>query len=339
MLKIKLLSCLLIVFMLSCFAFGFTSSSIDFDGIMSETDWRNIEPEVIVSLSGESNCDVYFATVCVLTEESSNRLIFGFKVKVPGFAEDSANHGVAVRINNDEFVYITPDTVSEYDYDKYHFESVVNATSQTDFTAEIAVGVKYGLFTVDNIEVRVMDSDGEPSNVYTLNVGEIITQPQTVVQEPQFEAVEVIVPAESPTTQKQTTTKKTTTKATTTKKPTTQKETTTKKTTVADEELDLQPTTKKQKDTTNKSTIKTEDTTSNYIVEESTDIVETNQTTSFPYWYETTRRISDSEETTVLTVNQLKLQKGLSYAAVAALILLALGICVVINLKHDKEHK
>lgn len=326
--------------MLSCFAFGFTSSSIDFDGIMSETDWRNIEPEVIVSLSGESNCDAYFATVCVLTEESSNRLIFGFKVKVPGFAEDSANYGVAVSINNDEFVYITPDTVSEYDYDKYHFEGVVNATSQTDFTAEIAVGVKYGLFTVDNIEVRVMDSDGEPSNVYTLNVGEIITQPQTVVQEPQFEAVEVIVPAESPTTQKQTTTKKTTTtKATTTKKPTTQKATTTKKTMAADEELDLQPTTKKQKDTTNKSTIKTEDTTSNYIVEESVDIVETNQTTSFPYWYETTRRISDSEETTVLTVNQLKLQKGLSYAAVAALILLALGICVVINLKHDKEHK
>ncbi len=307
---------------------------------MSENDWRNIEPEVIVTLSGESNCDVYFATVSVLAEESSNRLLFGFKVKVPGFVEDSANYGVAVRINNDEFVYITPDTVSEYNSDKYYFEGVVCATSQTDFTAEIAAGIKYGLFTVDNIEVRVFDSDGEPSNVYTLNVGEIITQAETAIQTTQLDAAEQIVPAQNPTTQKQTTAKKTTTKkVTTTKKPTTQKTTTTKKTTAAEEEQDLQPTTKKTKTTKYKTVRTTQITTTDYITYDSTGIVETNQTTSFPYWYETTRRIPEGEETTVLTVNQLKIQKGFSYAAVAALILLALGICVVINLKHDKDNK
>ncbi len=45
------------------------------------------------------------------------------------------------------------------------------------------------------------------------------------------------------------------------------------------------------------------------------------------------------EETTVLTVRQVKMQKGFTYAAVTALILLALGICVVVNLVHDKDKK
>ncbi len=45
------------------------------------------------------------------------------------------------------------------------------------------------------------------------------------------------------------------------------------------------------------------------------------------------------EETTVLTVRQVKMQKGFTYAAVTALILLALGICVAVNLAHDKDKK
>lgn len=43
------------------------------------------------------------------------------------------------------------------------------------------------------------------------------------------------------------------------------------------------------------------------------------------------------EETTVMTVKQVKMQKGFTYAAVALLLILALGICVAINLARDKE--
>jgi len=324
--------------MLSGFCFCFTASAITLDGIMSESDWRNFEPEVIVSLSGESNCDAYFATVSVLTEESSNRLFFGFKVKVPEFSEESSDYGVAVRINNDDFVYITPAAVTEYNNDKYNVEGTVQATSQTDFTAEIAVGVKYGLSTVDNIEVRVVDSDGEPSNIYALDVNEIIPEPETTIDSPEFIQVPNYITSKKTTTEKQTTAKKTTTKKLTTKKYTTKKSTTTKKTTAVEEEIELQPTTQKKKTTIPKSTKPTQKTTEIYL-NENTEFIESYQTTSFPYWLETTRRIPEGEETTVLTVRQLKMQKGFSYAAVAALILLALGICVVINLKHDKDNK
>lgn len=335
-LKIKFLSCFLTVAILSVFCFGFTASSIDLDGILSETDWRDAEPEVIVSLSGESNCDAYFATVSLLTEESSNRLFFGFKVKVPEISEGSVNYGVAVRINSDEFVTITPDTVSQYDNDKYSFEGVVLATSQTDFTAEVAVGVKYGLFTVQNIEVRVIDSDGEPSNVYALNVDKIVSEPETTTT---YVFEQIVVPddttAKKTATTKQTTAKITTTKITTTKKTTTKKETTKKTTAAVEEVYDFNPieqTTKKPNKITR---IQGEV----HTFDERTDVIESAQTTSFPYWLETTRQIPEGVETTVLTVSQLKMQKGFSYAAVAALILLALGICVVINLKRDKENK
>jgi len=43
------------------------------------------------------------------------------------------------------------------------------------------------------------------------------------------------------------------------------------------------------------------------------------------------------EETTVLTVRQMKFQKEFTYAAVTALIILALGICVAVNLARDKK--
>lgn len=43
------------------------------------------------------------------------------------------------------------------------------------------------------------------------------------------------------------------------------------------------------------------------------------------------------EETTVMTVKQVKIQKGFTYAAVTVLIILALGICVAVNLARDKE--
>ncbi len=319
--------------MLSGFCFCMTASSIDLDGILSETDWRNKEPEVIVSLSGESNCDAYFATVSVLTEESSNRLFFGFKVKVPEFREESVNYGVAVRINDDEFVYLTPAAVSNYNNDKYSFEGTVRATSQTDFTAEVAVGVKYGLFTVENIEVRVVDADGEPSNVYTLNVNEIISEPETVIDSPELIQPPDYTTAKNPTTEKQTTAKKTTT----TQENTTKKSTSTKKTTVAPEgENELQPTTQKTNITTKKTIKFTTKPTDISVPSESTEIAESYQI-SFPYWLETTCHIPEGAETTVLTVRQLKMQKGFSYAAVAALILLALGICLVINIKHDKD--
>lgn len=302
---------------------------------MSETDWRNIEPEVIVSLSDESNCDAYFATVALLKDESSNRLFFGFKVKVPEFREDSAVYGVAVRINDDEFVYLTPEAVSDYDNDKYSFEGTVQATSMTDFTAEVAVGVKYGLYTVENIEVRVVDSDGEPSNVYTLKIDEIISEPETIADYREIIQLPDYTTAKKTATEKQTTANKTTT----TKEYTTKKPTITKKTTDPYEEFELPATTKKKKATTQKSTKTTTMPIEVYTPSESIASAESDQTTSFPYWLETTRRIPDDVETTVMTVRHLKIQKAFSYAAVAALILLALGICLVINIKHDKDKK
>lgn len=335
MLKVKILSCFLIIIMLFGYCFGFSASAISLDGIMGESDWRDVEPEVIVTLSGESNCDAYFATVSVLTEDSSNRLFFGFKVKVPELFEDSTAYGVAVKINSDEFVYITPDNITDYDIDKYSYEGVVHAASQTDFSAEIAVGVKYGLFTVDNIEVRVIDAEGEPSNVYVLDVDKIIPEPETTTDFYEPVGMDRVDTTKKTTTEKQTTAKKTTTKKETTKKATTKKSTTQKKTTVVTEaEYDLLTTTKKAKSTTDK-TVKT---TRSTTVAESIDVVESVQTTSYPYWSDTAHRIPEGEETTILTTRQLKMQKGFSYAAVAALILLALGICVVINLKHDKDN-
>ena len=44
-----------------------------------------------------------------------------------------------------------------------------------------------------------------------------------------------------------------------------------------------------------------------------------------------------NEETTVLTVSEVKLYKNINYTVVCVLIVTALGICVAVNLSRDKE--
>ncbi len=94
-------------------------------------------------------------------------------------------------------------------------------------------------------------------------------------------------------------------------------------------------TTKKRKSTTKKTSDKNKSTTNK------TDMSETADMQNDPYaeWFESKHNTPYDEETTVLTMKQIKLQRGFSYAAVAALILLALGICVAVNVKHDKNCK
>lgn len=254
---------------------------------MSEDVWRDLQPIVFVSSAGKSGCDAKFAAVSIYTDESSGRIMFGFKADFVSFVEDSTDYGVAVRVNSDDFINVTAGGISYFNQDKYSVEGAAYNHTSTGITAEVALGIKYGLSTVESIDVRVIDSQGVPSNVYAIKLENVFGEAERLTSR--------INSGETYSQSKKNTTQKTTKKSTKPEKTTFQ------------------------------------------LVENVPAVTYTTE----PYtdWWEAKPEIPEGAETTVLTMDQYKMHKGFSYAAVAGLILLALGICVVINLKNDKKSK
>ncbi len=265
---------------------SFESSAIKIDGFLNETEWKNTQPTVLVTDSDEANCAVDKGVVSIFCDDSTEKIHIGFKVSLSDVFDDKNDlYGVAVSVGNGDFIKATKNGISSYDTDKFSVEAKVAAYSDSAFGAEIIIGVKYGVDSVDTVRVRFIDADGLPSTVYTMEIPSDSAEESVTVQ-----PVKDNKPADSD---------EKTTKLSATKKPKTTKAKTTKpeKTASADEA---------------------------YI----NDLVTTDADTS-PLM---------QEETTVMTVKQVELQKGFTYAAVASLIILALGICVAVNLARDKEN-
>ncbi len=271
---------MLTVVVLSLFCFSFAVSALKVDGVMNDSAWLDSYSTVFISSSDVSNCDADFASVSVLSDKKSNQLLFGFKVELNSPIENSTDYGVAVSINSGEFIYVTADGVSGYDAEKYSLEGAARVLSDKAFVSEVIIGVKYGLSSVDTVEVRVVDSHGMPSTVFSLDSAGIL----------------------SDLTAEETSEKSERTSA-------------------------------KKKSTTKKYSKKTKQTTAESITENTLS----DSDKIYNNYFESNQYVPYDEQTTVLTMEQIKVQRGFSYAAVAALILLALGICVVVNVKHDKN--
>ena len=292
--KIKICLFFVLLFTLLITCLPFNVSAVNTDGILDENEWENIQPTVLVSGADVANCGVKNGIVYIFCDESEDRIYIGFKVKLSQNIKEDSSYGVAVSADSGGFANITPNGISSYDTDKFSVEAKVCTYSDTAFSAEVALGVKYGLETADSIRVRFIDADGIPSNVYTLKV-----------------PYDTSAKSDSFPTQKAGDGDKGTTGKSHNK-------VTAAKTTV--------PKTTKPKSSNPKAYDEFSDTAS--AVAGSYGDVQTSD------------RINSvsSEETTVLTVKQMKFNKGFTYAAVAALIILALGICVAVNLSRDKEN-
>ncbi|MBQ8027683.1 MAG: hypothetical protein IJ261_06160, partial [Clostridia bacterium] len=177
-----------------------------------------------------------------------------------------------------------------YNVEEFSLESAVSAYSSAAYSAEVELGVKRGVDSIDTIAVRFIDADGSPSNIYDVDLYD------GALYEEDFSAYS------------------THTSCTNSVKPDNKVATTAKRV-------------KNTKKPTEKVTEQSE-----YVnVDSISEYFEYNTAN-------TNLSVNDTgEETTVLTQKQLNLQKAFSYAAVAALILLSLGICVAVNVAHDKR--
>ena len=284
--KIKALLSLAVFSILVFSVCTFSVTALKVDGVISELEWESAATEVLVNSSTKSNCDIVYGSVSILEDTKSNIIYLGFKANLSEAIIDievaenefveNTNYGVAISVNSGDFVYITPDNVTEFDAEKYNFDTCVCAYSEYSYSAEVALGVKYGISSIESIDIRFVDSSSVPSNVYSVDVNLLVSS---------FDA-------------------ETGTETVKTTSPRVPKTTVPNKSSVSNSN---KPTT---------------------VISNDGYVVQTEQATSEFY---------SDEATTVLTASQLKLQKTFSYIALAALILLSLGICIVVNVMHDKK--
>ena len=149
--------------------FIFSVNAVDIDGVMDEVVWKKAYKTTLFTSSDIANCNVKSAVLTITEEPKTNRLIFGFKVKLTDSIDGSLNYGAAVSLNSSDFITVQPDFISDYDTDLFGVEYGIEATGDDSFCAEIAVGLKYGLNTAENIKVRIIDANGSPSTVFNVN--------------------------------------------------------------------------------------------------------------------------------------------------------------------------
>lgn len=261
---------------------SFNVFAIKIDGVTDEREWKSAEPNVLISSSDISNGNIRFGVVHIIRDEANDKLIFGFKATLSEPLQQGSDYGVGVSFNSDEFIYVRSSGISDYDTSEYGVDGAVASTHEMSFSAEVVVSLKYGLDSVNKLDLRFIDGNSVPTKVYGFPLERVIS--------------------------------------------------TTESTTLTH----TQPVDRTEKPTHPKTTKRVKRTV--YSYEEVTETVSRQPLNTTEYEQNTTVHSERyAEETTVMTLRSLKIQRGFSYAAIAALIILALAICVVVNLKNDKE--
>lgn len=323
---LKRLSIILLVISLLAvsFALSVEGLNIKIDGFADEKVWLDCYTQVLVSSRDDSNNDVSFALANVLYDEENHRVYLSFKANVNGTvfspSQETAEpveylHGVRINVDNSGFVGVSHNGIELYNSNLYYIEAAVSEYNSSAFGVELCLGVKLGLHTLESISVQFVDGNGVPSNAYTLALPTLPSEETTTLYQL------ILDETTAETTTKNNTTRITTTKLTT-EKTTKDKKTTAEKTTKEKntKEKTTKPKTTKLRTTKPKTTAKV---VTVYV--------------TVPGYAETTVKDSTVSEMSSEQVLQEKTYKELKYAAVAGLLILIFGLCVIINMLNDKN--
>lgn len=309
-----------ILLFVGLFAVPVSGLNIRIDGVASEKVWLDCHTQVLVSNRDESNNDVDFAIANVLYDEDNNRVYLSFKVNVNGIVLSPSKettepaeylHGIRINVDNSGFVAISHNGLEPYNSNLYYIEAAVSEHNSSAFSVEICLGVKLGLRTLKSVSVQLVDGNGAPSNVYSVNLPSLPSEETTTAYQPVFDETD------NETTAKNNTTRITTTRHTTTERTTGSEKTTVQKTTAV-------KTTKEK--TTRLRTTKPKTTAKTVTVY-----------VTVPQEVETTVNDVTVSENSSEQIQQEKTYKELKYAAAAGLLILIFGLCVIINMLNDKN--
>lgn len=311
----------LVLLLAAVCSLSFKASAVNFDGVLKESDWYSNDVCVVVSSDDKSNCDVTYATLVSFADFDNDILYLGFKANIGSKSAEISSCGVAVSVNGGVFTYVTEQGITDFDVDLYSVSGGVAHYSINAFSAEVAIGFKYGLQTLEKLAIRYVDENGAPSNIYYIDVPEYITkyfEAQNTTEPANTTAKEPVTTATEPSTTAVPKTETPQTQATT-DEPLTAKATVTER--QASSQAPPKPT-KAAKTAKTKAarTAVTQIISYVYLTEKAAEVVD-----------ETEDEMESEADETSINFKQVKLYRGIGYATIGTMIILALGLCVAVN--------
>ncbi len=213
-------------------SFMVNAFSIDVDGIDSGSEWH--DSAVYVLVDGESNCNINFGLVKVKLDNDNSAVYFCFMFIDPLLEQDNSYCGLKLSLNGSSYFELNPvNSPLNSEIDSYSFDGAIHIDENNGATCEVRIGFKDYLPRIISCDVQLVDSFGEPSNHYYLDlVNEAFSEPTELViaptadnDDPYYNSGMLTEKTTNNKTTKEKTTKNKTEKSTTKRKYTTAKPT------------------------------------------------------------------------------------------------------------------
>ncbi len=223
----------ILFFFLVCFVsltFVINAFSMNIDGIDSGTEWH--DSFVNVFFEGESNSNINLGLVKVKFDNENSAVYLCFRFIDPLLEQGNELCGLRLSLNGSSCFELDPlNSPVNADIDKYNFDGAIYIDENNGATCEIRIGFKEKLPQMISCDVQLIDSFGEPSNHYYIDLvnegysetSQIVIAPTSDNDDPNYNSGLL---TEKTTKQKTTvlkTTKENTEKSTTRKKYSTSK--------------------------------------------------------------------------------------------------------------------
>lgn len=158
--------------LLFLYATALSSYAITIDGIDGRIEWAGSRNFCIIDNGDESNCDILYASVKTLVDDTDNRLFIMVICKTKEGAADVNLLGAEFYINDvDRIATFFEGSSNAFDPYYYSLESVFKYDEVTKvFCGEICLGIKFGVPETLLLGVRVFDCRGIPSNLYSVTI-------------------------------------------------------------------------------------------------------------------------------------------------------------------------
>ncbi len=158
--------------------------SFDIDGVDSGNEWH--DSTVYVLVDGESNSNINFGLVKVKLDNNNSAVYFCFKFIDPLLGPDNSYCGLKLSVNGSSYFELNPvDSPLNSKIDSYSFDGAIHIDENNGATCEVRIGFKEFLPGTISCDVQLVDSFGEPSNHYYLDlVNESFSEPTEMVIAP-----------------------------------------------------------------------------------------------------------------------------------------------------------
>ena len=153
---------LLMIFMINAF-------SINIDGIDINNEWHDSATYNLVN--NDSNCNITFGVVKVKFDNQNSAVYLNFMFIDPMLERGNLNCGAKISVEGcSPFVIVAGNSPINNEIDIYSFDAAVAADDNNGATCEVRIGFKEGMPRELFCDVQLIDSQGEPSNCYYLNL-------------------------------------------------------------------------------------------------------------------------------------------------------------------------